>query len=168
MELKLIKATIEQKPILANLIELYTYDFTKFCDFDIGDNGFYGYKYLPLYWIEATRFPYLIYVNSKIAGFVLWQQQLSITGDRIVWDIAEFFIMQKYKQHGLGTKVACKLWNQFKGHWQIRVLVNNQIACSFWLQAIEKFTSNFEHLEVNIEGKDWIIYTFASVSNGDE
>ena len=44
MQVELIKATIEQKPLLANLLELYAYDFTEFCDFDIGDDGFYGYE----------------------------------------------------------------------------------------------------------------------------
>ena len=50
MNLKLIKADMTQKPIVANLLELYAYDFTEFCDFDIGDDGFYGYANLSKYW----------------------------------------------------------------------------------------------------------------------
>lgn len=71
MQIELIKATIEQKPILANLPELYAYDFTEYYDFDIGDNGFYGYKWSRFI---LDRFSYLIYVNRKIAGFVLVQK----------------------------------------------------------------------------------------------
>ena len=67
MQVQVVKATIEQKPVLANLLELYAYDFTEFCDFDVGDDGFYGYERLPLYWTEPTRFPYLIYVDKKIS-----------------------------------------------------------------------------------------------------
>ncbi|HAF87275.1 MAG TPA: hypothetical protein DCG13_01785 [Legionellales bacterium] len=66
MTLDLILASLEQKPILANLLELYTYDFAEFAHFDIGDNGLYGYERLPLYWTEPNHFHYLIYVN-KIA-----------------------------------------------------------------------------------------------------
>ncbi|HCA89133.1 MAG: GNAT family N-acetyltransferase [Legionellaceae bacterium] len=131
MQLELMSATIEQKPILANLLELYAYDFTEFFHFDIGDNGFYGYKYLPLYWIEPTRFPYLIYVNNKIAGFILVQQGSPISPDSTVWDIAEFFVMKRYKNQGIGTLAACNIWKQFKGQWQVRVLVCNTIACKF-------------------------------------
>ncbi|MGE3919986.1 MAG: hypothetical protein AB7F64_03410 [Gammaproteobacteria bacterium] len=47
MQIEVVKATIDQKPLLANLLELYTYDFTEFCDFDIGDDGLYGYEHLP-------------------------------------------------------------------------------------------------------------------------
>lgn len=163
MQVELIKATIEQKPLLANLLELYAYDFTEFCDFDIGDDGFYGYEHLPLYWTEPTRFPYLIYVDKKIAGFVLVQKGSPISDDATVWDISEFFVMKKYKRHSVGTAAALKIWDQLKGPWQVRVLVGNNIACSFWLQAIKKFISvNPAKTDATIKGEDWIIYSFES------
>lgn len=168
MQVDVIKASIEQKPVLANLLELYAYDFTEFCDFDIGDNGFYGYEHLPLYWIEPTRFPYLIYVDKKIAGFILVQRGSPISNDTMVWDIAEFFVMKKYKRHGVGTAAAVHIWQQFKGSWQVRVLVDNQIACSFWLQAIKKFTSVTPvKTEIRIKDEDWIVYTFESKDRND-
>ncbi|HET9843135.1 MAG TPA: GNAT family N-acetyltransferase, partial [Gammaproteobacteria bacterium] len=103
MNIEIIQAKIEQKPILANLLELYAYDFTEFWDFDIGKNGFYGYEWLSLYWKEANRFPYLIYVEDKIAGFVLVQKGSPISDDKDVYDMAEFFIMRKYKRKKIGT-----------------------------------------------------------------
>ena len=130
-------------------------------DFDIGDDGFYGYERLPLYWTEPTRFPYLIYVDKKIAGFVLVQRGSPISDDTTVWDISEFFVMKKCKRHGVGTVAALKVWEQFKGPWQVRVLVGNHIAGSFWLQAIKKFTSvTPAKTEATIKGEDWIIYAF--------
>lgn len=161
MKIEIIKATLQQKPLLANLLELYAYDFTEFCDLDIGDDGFYGYERLPLYWTESTRFPYLIYINKKIAGFILVQQGSPISDDMTVWDIPDFFVMKKYKRQGFGTAAAHKIWEQFKGSWQVRVLVGNQIACSFWRQAIKKFISvTPAKTEVTVKGEDWVIYTF--------
>ena len=163
MQIKLVKASIKQKPILANLLELYAYDFTEFCDFDIDNDGFYGYPYLPLYWTEETRFPYLIYVNKKIAGFVLVQKGSPISDNTTVWDISEFFVMKKYKQLGVGTAAALKIWEEFKGPWQVRVLAGNQNACSFWPHAIKKFTSKIPtKTKTKIKREDWIIYTFNS------
>lgn len=163
MQVEVIKATIEQKPVLANLLELYAYDFTEFRDFDIGDDGFYGYERLPLYWTEPTRFPYLIYVDKKIAGFILVQKGSPISDDTTVWDISEFFVMKKYKRHGVGTAAALKIWEQFKGPWQVRVLVDNHIACSFWLRAIKNFTAvTPTKTEATIKEEDWIIYAFES------
>jgi predicted acetyltransferase len=163
MQIELIKATIEQKPLLANLLELYAYDFTEFCDFDIGDDGFYGYERLPLYWTDPNRFPYLIYVEKKIAGFVLVQKGSPISEDTTVWDISEFFVMKKYKRHGVGTMAALTIWEKFKGPWQVRVLVSNTTAGSFWLQAIKKFTfTTPDKTGVKIKGEDWIVYSFES------
>lgn len=163
MQIEVVKATIEQKLILANLLELYAYDFTEFCDFDIGDDGFFGYEQLPLYWTESTRFSYLIYVEKKIAGFVFLQKGSPISDNPMVWDMSEFFIMRKYRRHGVGTRVALNIFNQFKGSWQIRVLLSNQRACSFWLQTIKKFTSvTLAKTELTIKEEDWIIYSFES------
>jgi predicted acetyltransferase len=164
--IEVMKAPIEQKPALANLLELYAYDFTEFCDFNIGDDGFYGYKPLPLYWTESTHFPYLIYVNRKIAGFILIQKGSPIADDTEIWDISELFVMKKYQRHGVGTAAAFQIWDIFKGLWQVRVLLNNHKACSFWPQAIKKFTSlPLTTANVTIKGEDWIIYTFESKNN---
>jgi predicted acetyltransferase len=137
MQIEIIPAKIEQKPIVANLLELYAYDFTEFFDFDIGDSGFYGYEWLPLYWSDPNRFPYLVYVDGKLAGLVVIQKGSPITDDREIYDVAEFFIMRKYKRKKIGSSVAFKIWEMFKGHWQVRVLVENKIACSFWSNTVK-------------------------------
>ena len=69
MNLELKKASITEKPILANLLELYAYDFTEYCDFDIGDDGFYGYKDLPLYWTDSDKFNAIFYNFSGVIFF---------------------------------------------------------------------------------------------------
>jgi predicted acetyltransferase len=163
MNLEIIKATIEQKPILANLLELYAYDFTEFCDFDIRDDGSYGYEHLPLYWSEENRLPFIIYVDNKIAGFILLQKTSAYSDQTTVWDITEFFIMKKYKRLGIGTIAATKIWTQLKGPWQIRVLVDNNIACSFWQKTIADFTCNkAKKMKVTINREKWYIHSLES------
>ncbi len=163
MKIEIIQAKIEQKLILANLLELYAYDFTEIQDFYIGENGFYGYEWLPLYWTDSNRFPYLIYIEGKIAGFVLVQKGSPISKDGDIYDIAEFFIMRKYRRKKIGITVALKVWEMFKGPWQVRVLTKNKIACSFWLKAINKFTGSIPvNDKVKIKEGDWLVYKFES------
>lgn len=165
-DIKIIKATEDQRPILANLLELYAYDFTEFFDFDIGDNGFYGYEKLPLFWIDPNRYPYLIYVKDKIAGLVMVQKGSPISDDHDIWDIAEFFIMKKYKRQGIGTAVAHQIWNRFTGKWQVRVLVENKIATNFWLNAVTSFTGLPPKTTIRqIKNDDWTIIQFESGVN---
>ena len=94
MEFKLIEATIRHKPILENLLELYAYDLADSAKFDLGDNGYYGYKDLPLYFKEDNRYPYILYIEKKIAGFVFIHKLI----DDEIFDMAEFFIMRKYRK----------------------------------------------------------------------
>lgn len=163
MNIEVIPAKKEQESIMANLLELYAYDFTEFFDFDIGNNGFYGYEWLPLYWEEPNRFPYLIYVEGKIAGFVLVQKGSPISDEKEIYDISEFFVMRKYKRKHIGTKVAIKIWKKFKGHWQVRVLKENKIAHGFWMKTIEKFTGKMPvGNEMKIKNEIWMVYKFQS------
>ena len=163
MKIERVKASIQQKPILANLLELYAYDFTEFCDFDMGDDGLYGYPWLPFYWTDPARFPYLIYVDQKIAGFVMLKQGCPFSDNATIWDIAEFFILKKYRHLGIGTLIAQDTWKAFKGPWQVRVLDTNKRALSFWQQAIQQYTGALpEKTKVCIDEEDWVIYRFIS------
>ncbi|KTD40519.1 N-acetyltransferase GCN5 [Legionella parisiensis] len=59
----------------------------------------------------------------------------------LIWDIAEFFIMRKFRQKNIGQFVAHQLWKQHEGSWQLRVWDNNEIASAFWNNVIQKFVS---------------------------
>ncbi len=48
-QIELIPATLEQQPLLANLLELYIHDFSEFHDVELGPDGRFGYRNLPLY-----------------------------------------------------------------------------------------------------------------------
>lgn len=49
MNLEIKKATIDQKSVIRNLLELYIYDLTEFGPYDVDSHGLYGYKYLDYY-----------------------------------------------------------------------------------------------------------------------
>lgn len=165
--IQILPASFEQQQVIAQLYELYTYEMTDLADFDIHDNGYYGYKDLPLYWIDHNRHPFLIWVNNKLAGFALVQKGSPITNEPNVWDIAEFFIMRRFRQKGIGRFVANQLWQQFKGDWQIRVWDNNKIAYDFWDSAIEGFTKKvIRPLKQVYQGHDGLlVYKFHSPYN---
>src|SRR5437870_8066717 len=91
---EIIPALEEQEPILANLLELYAHDFSEFNDLELGADGRFGYKHLPLYWLEPNRHPFLVKVNSKIAGLVLVKRGSEISANGMIWDMAEFFVVR--------------------------------------------------------------------------
>ncbi len=69
--IEVFSATPEEQPVLENLLELYVYEFSELLGIDVGEDGRFGYPRLPLYWSEPERYPFLVRVDGKLAGFVL-------------------------------------------------------------------------------------------------
>jgi predicted acetyltransferase len=155
--LEVIPAILEQKPILANLLELYAYDFTDFLDLELGTDGRFGYSPLPLYWSEPGRHPFLVRVDGKLAGFVF------VNRDSEIWDMAEFFVLRGYRRRGIGTEIAHEVWRRFPGLWEVRVMELNHSAHQFWERAISAFLGAAIHsVRVEKEGKCWHVFSFES------
>jgi len=156
-------ASREQEPVLANLLELYAHDFSEFHDVELGEDGRFGYKSLPLYWSEPNRRPFLLRVDGELAGFVFVKRGSEITGDEAVWDLAEFFVVRAYRRRGIGTRIAHEVWRKFPGQWEVRVMKANVSAHQFWEQAISAFTDKAAYssgFEKN--GERWRLFSFES------
>jgi predicted acetyltransferase len=163
VHLEVLPASPEQKPIVANLLELYAHDFSEFIDLKLGADGRFGYKPLPLYWKEAHRYPFLIRINDHWAGFVFVRGGSQITADENVWDMAEFFIVRGYRRLGIGTKVAHNIWRRFPGKWEVRVRDRNQRAWNFWGGAISEFVGRTVQPTFYEKGGEvWQLFSFES------
>jgi predicted acetyltransferase len=127
--IEIIEAAIEDQPVLQRLVELYQHDFSPFDDADVDDDGLYGSAFLDRYWVDADRRPFLLRVDMHIAGFALVR-----TGEPN--DMAEFFVMRKYRRHGVGTEFARDLFARFPGNWQVREMRANEPAQAFWRRII--------------------------------
>ena len=88
--IEVLAATPQEQPVLANLLELYVYDFSELLGLEIGEDGRYGYPHLSLYWSEPARYPFLVRVDGKLAGFVLVKKSEGVAGRGVVWDVAGF------------------------------------------------------------------------------
>jgi predicted acetyltransferase len=160
---EIIPASPEQEPIVAHLLELYAHDFSEFIDLELGADGRFGYEQLPLYWKESHRYPFLVTVNGHLAGFVFVRKGSQISGDKNVWDMAEFFVVRGHRRHGIGTKVAHHVWRKFPGKWEVRVIDRNQKAKEFWGEAIGKFIGNTVHpASYEKDGEGWHVFSFES------
>jgi predicted acetyltransferase len=129
--------------LLSNLLELYIHDLSEvFPDVQLGPDGPFGYEYLPLYWSEPERrFPFLIRYGGRLVGFILAKRGSEVTGDPDVLDVAEFFVMRRYRRLGLGRKAAFLLWNRLPGLWMVRVSERNPGALDFWRSTVAEFTN---------------------------
>ena len=157
MKVEVEQVTESQKETLANLLELYSYDFTEYVDADVGDDGRFGYRYLPDYFKDPGRHPFLVRVDGHYAGFGLVRQ-----ADRegeLFTDMAEFFIMRRYRRQGCGAVVAKRVFGLFPGPWELRVMRANEPAQAFWHRVVVDYTGeNFE--ERWFDDETWLLLSF--------
>ncbi|SRR5581483_2939335 len=129
MAIEVIEAREADRSVLRHLLELYRYDFSEFDGADVDEHGEFGYRYLDNYWTEPDRHPYLIRSDGKWAGFALVR-----SGDPN--DMAEFFVLRKYRRSGVGRDAAHAVLRRFPGRWTVRQLLTNTAASAFWRAAI--------------------------------
>ena len=146
MNFELTKVEEKDKEIIFNLMQLYTYELSFYADesteFEMQENGLYKMsKYVDLYWKEENRNPYLLTCDGKIAGFVLQR-----FNEENMQEIGEFFVLNEYRKNGAGAFMANKMFDMYKGKWEIRTLLKNERAQSFWRKVV-KNASNDNYTE---------------------
>ena len=117
------------KEVLRRLIEFYIYDYSEYMGWDLDVHGIFGYRDLDHYWTEPDRHPFFITVEGRPAGFALVRSG-------VPHDMAEFFIMRKYRRKGIGTRAAQRVFERFPGAWEVRQMAANVAATTFWRSAI--------------------------------
>lgn len=132
---------IEQKSVFVQMMELYLYDFSEFSDDDINEYGYFGYSRIDDYWNDEGRYPFFIRVDGKLAGFVLVRSCSEYNDLRDPHNIAEFFVMKKYRKKGVGKTVAKRIFDQFAGDWEIAAWSNNHVAKKFWERVVSEYTN---------------------------
>ena len=146
-----------EAPVLANLFELYLHDMAEWFGFDLAADGRYGYELTPG---KAT---YLIRVDGALAGFALTHSAAPWLDESDSMDIAEFFIVRRFRRHGLGAQAAGWLWDRHPARWLVRVYEANLPAVPFWRGAIAAYTNQaFTEERCIIEDKPWRFFSFDS------
>ena len=150
------KASRNRLPVFERLTQLYLYDFSEIEGFDVDQTGLFRHAPLRLktYWTESDRFPFLIYVDRKIAGFVLVNAYTCLEENAGGKSIAEFFIMRKYRRQGIGKRAAFSVFDRFPGKWEVRQIRSNLDGLRFWKDVIAEYTNN-QFSEAVLDDETW-------------
>ena len=142
MNYELYIISTEEKQVLFNLMQLYTYELSFFEDettnFKLLDNGLFAIsKYIDRYFTEIERHPYILKINNELAGFCLVR-----FNEENMYEISEFFVLNKYRHIGAGTFMANEMFKKYKGKWEIRTLLKNKRAQEFWRKVVKDTSNN--------------------------
>lgn len=156
-------AKASEQPVIENLMQLYLHDFSEFDEVELQSNGEYVYPYLKYYWQEPDRFPFLIRLDGKLAGFALVRTEVDALTGRPRSSLAEFFILRRLRKLDVGRQAADKLWDLFPGTWVVEVLESNQGGYLFWKKVISRYAKlGFEEDYISTHGKGWTSFIFDS------
>lgn len=153
--------------LLANLLELYIHDLSAiFARVELGADGRFGYPPLAAYLSGRTdRFAFLLRWDGQLAGFALAQRGSPVADDPNVLDVAEFFVLRRFRARGVGRAAAALLWDRLPGTWTIRAAVENAPAVPFWRGAVAAYTrgagTEREHL---VGSSKWIVFSLDSAA----
>jgi predicted acetyltransferase len=154
VNVQLTKATADERAQLAALFELYVYDFSELLGLDVGDDGRFHGPPLDAYFSDPRRHPFLLRVDGKLAGFALVQQRSRLSGDESVCDMDQFFVLRRYRRHGVGERAAVWLFDRFRAPWEVREKAENLAGIAFWRRVIGRFTDGrFD--EIILDDERW-------------
>lgn len=133
-------ARADEKSVIANLLQLYTHDFSEFWAGtergEVGADGLFpAYPFLDAYWEEESRVPLLLRIGGHVAGFALLNA-VSHGGFPADRNMAEFFILRKHRRGGAGTVAAHEIFTRYPGQWEVAVARANTAALAFWRRAV--------------------------------
>jgi len=143
-EIKLIPATLNDHPILQNIGRFYVYDMSEYLGkeegWEIPADGLYECIDFKKYWEDKNSFPFIVRYKNEIVGFVIVDRKGSCP--EIDFNMAQFFILRKFKNKGIGSYVAQECFKKFPGIWEVMVIPGNEGAYRFWRSTIKNYTDN--------------------------
>jgi predicted acetyltransferase len=139
-DIDLAPARADEKPVLANLMQLYTHDFSEHWagmpDGELQDDGrFPAYPYLDTYWSDPARVPLFIRCEGALIGFAL-VNDVGHGSRPVTRNMAEFFIVRKHRRGGMGMAAARAIFSRWPGTWEAAIARRNVAALAFWRKAI--------------------------------
>ena len=157
-DLEIVLASIEDRLLLANLLQFYMHDFSEYWAGELvgelEDDGRFEDYPLDGYWREPDRIPLLFRLHGRPAGFAL----LNATGHRgepVDRNMAEFFVVRKHRGAGVGLAAAQSIFSRYPGRWEVAVARRNPRALPFWRRTISSHLQVCDLIETDLDDQAW-------------
>jgi predicted acetyltransferase len=152
------RAAPTQASIIQNLMQLYTHDFSEFWGGtlrgDLNAQGLFDAYPLEEYWSRANWSAMLIWCDQVLAGFSLVNDQTH-SGLPANRNMAEFFILRKYRGRE-GSRIAAQaIFSLYPGSWEVAVTRKNERAQQFWRKTIRQSAKTSSLQELDLQNEHW-------------
>jgi predicted acetyltransferase len=147
-----------EAPIIQNLMQLYTHDFSEFwagtTRGDLYPDGRFEAYPLSEYWSTPNWSASFIWRNHVLAGFSLINDKPH-SGQAADRNVAEFFILRKHRGQGVGQTAAQHIFSSHPGSWEVAVGRKNVQAREFWRKTIQNAGRAADVQELDVHSAEW-------------
>jgi predicted acetyltransferase len=155
MNVTIEDATRADAPALQNLLQLYTHDFSEHWagtpKGDLMPDGRFADYPLDDYWSRPRWSALLVRCDDHLAGFALVNDRAH-SGKPVDRNMAELFIVRKYRGRGVGRAAVERIFARHPGQWEVAVARKNVAALSFWRTAIRGAS---QVCELDMNSAEW-------------
>jgi predicted acetyltransferase len=155
---RLTQALPGEAQIIENLMQLYTHDFSEFWTGtprgDLNPDGRFEAYPLAEYWSRANWSALFIWYSEVLAGFSLINDRTH-SGEAANRNVAEFFILRKYRGQGVGRIAAERIFSSHPGSWEVAVARKNVPAQEFWRDTIQNAGKASHIRELDLCRAEW-------------
>jgi predicted acetyltransferase len=152
------QAVAAQAPLIQNLMQLYTHDFSELWSGtargELDSEGRFAAYPLDDYWSRLNWSAALIRCRGNLAGFALINDETH-SGLTAQCNMAEFFIVRKYRGNGVGRAAAEILFSRHTGSWEVAVARRNTRALAFWRKIIGSSAGASGIAEMDLSNSHW-------------
>jgi predicted acetyltransferase len=145
-------------PIIQNLMQLYTHDFSEFwagtARGDLNSDGRFEAYPLREYWSRPNWSALFIWRDQVLAGFSLINDKTH-SGQAADRNVGEFFILRKHRGQGVGQIAAELLFSSHPGSWEVAVARKNVQAREFWRKTIRNAGQAADVRELDANSAQW-------------
>ncbi|MBE6877582.1 MAG: GNAT family N-acetyltransferase [Ruminococcaceae bacterium] len=141
MNCKLYKVTCADRQILHQLLQYSLFEESETDLNEMNSDALFEYKWFDSYFTDKDRDAYLIKSDDdRLLGFAMVNtyMQKSDTGH----SVAEFMIIPKYRRQKIGKCIAYKLFDMYKGIWEVSPSYGSEKAFQFWEHIISEYTKS--------------------------
>jgi predicted acetyltransferase len=152
MRIALLSSAVEQKPALAELIQLYR------SDLHVLNGAANGapqcHEPIDANVAGAGQQMYVLFSGDTVVGFALldrrsrWRQQFD------GYSIVDLFIKHCYRRQGFGRASAIALFDRFPGRWEVSSCAENVPGQIFWRSVVDRYT-NGRYSETWVQTSVW-------------
>ena len=147
--MNIVRIDNHNRQVYLNLVQAYEAEFSLITGKKPDGKGIFA----PDTEVNESNLGFLLYLENIPAGLSV----VTVHGDK-KFAVSEFYVLPCFRKRKLGKAFAHKIWDEFRGHWEIKQIQGAEYATRFWRKVVEDY-AGCQYKEDVYEDSYWGVVT---------